>query len=335
MINDIEIRNYKCFEHLSIKGCRRINVIVGDNGSGKTALLEAIFLGLGMTSELVPRFRAQRGLDSAFRATPQRIADALFNDLFYGMNLQNAISIVLTGSGIEARSLQIARHTDGAPITFRWTDSKGLEHKIVPQISPTGNFPDTGEEFPDFFLFASNQTQPSTENAERFSDLSRAKRQRAYVDVFSKEYSWIEDLDIEVLAGAPAIYASIYGLADKLSLPNVSGGINRFSTVLGAIASRRQSIVLVDEMENGLYYKHYQNYWKSLITFSRQCNSQFFTTTHSEEWLKALAAVTQLDNLPPSDISLWRLENDRSNHPVIRQFEGEQMMAGIAAGGVR
>src|SRR6266436_9792405 len=98
MIEDIEIHNYKCFEHLVVEGCRRINVIVGDNGSGKTTLLEAMFLALGMTSELVPRFRTQRGLDSAFRATPQRIADALFNDLFYSMNYHNAISITLTGS---------------------------------------------------------------------------------------------------------------------------------------------------------------------------------------------------------------------------------------------
>ena len=57
MIKEIDIRNYKCFEHLKIQDCRRVNVIVGDNGSGKTALLEAMFMALGSTSEMVLRFR--------------------------------------------------------------------------------------------------------------------------------------------------------------------------------------------------------------------------------------------------------------------------------------
>ena len=29
MINEIDIRNYKCFEHLEIKNCRRVNIVVG------------------------------------------------------------------------------------------------------------------------------------------------------------------------------------------------------------------------------------------------------------------------------------------------------------------
>jgi predicted ATPase len=56
MISEIEIENFKCFEHLKISDCKRINVIVGDNGAGKTALLEGIFLALGMTSELPIRY---------------------------------------------------------------------------------------------------------------------------------------------------------------------------------------------------------------------------------------------------------------------------------------
>jgi AAA15 family ATPase/GTPase len=46
MIHSIDIRNFRCFERLEIGNCRRINLLVGDNGSGKTALLEAIFLAL-------------------------------------------------------------------------------------------------------------------------------------------------------------------------------------------------------------------------------------------------------------------------------------------------
>jgi len=37
MINEIKISNYRCYKSLTIKDLGRINIIVGENGSGKTA----------------------------------------------------------------------------------------------------------------------------------------------------------------------------------------------------------------------------------------------------------------------------------------------------------
>ncbi len=47
MIHEIEIENFRCFKRLNIFNCARINVIVGDNGAGKTSLLEALFSSVG------------------------------------------------------------------------------------------------------------------------------------------------------------------------------------------------------------------------------------------------------------------------------------------------
>jgi len=38
MIKDIEISNFRCFEHTKIEGFERVNLIGGKNNSGKTAL---------------------------------------------------------------------------------------------------------------------------------------------------------------------------------------------------------------------------------------------------------------------------------------------------------
>ena len=46
MIRTISIAGYRCFEHVAINDVTRLNVIVGDNGSGKTSLLEATFMAL-------------------------------------------------------------------------------------------------------------------------------------------------------------------------------------------------------------------------------------------------------------------------------------------------
>lgn len=46
MIKNITIKNFKLFEFLEVRDFSQINVFVGANDSGKTSLLEAIFLSL-------------------------------------------------------------------------------------------------------------------------------------------------------------------------------------------------------------------------------------------------------------------------------------------------
>ena len=180
-------------------------------------------------------------------------------------------------------------------------------------------------------MLPANQTIPSVESADRFSSLSQSGKDREFVDILTKEYKWLEDLSIEVIAGVPAIFATVRGQKDKRALANISGGINRIVAVMLGIASRPKSIVLVDEIENGLFYKHQSALWRGLLTLAQKYDGQLFLTTHSEEWLEALveAAGDEVD-----DLSLWRAERSK-NGPVVRQFSGKQVAAGIKAGEVR
>ena len=44
MLRDLTVQNYRCFENFHIDGLERVNLLVGKNNSGKTSLLEAIYL---------------------------------------------------------------------------------------------------------------------------------------------------------------------------------------------------------------------------------------------------------------------------------------------------
>ncbi|BAZ14450.1 hypothetical protein NIES4071_62940 [Calothrix sp. NIES-4071] len=44
MLNDLTVQNYRCLKDLHIKDFARVNLLVGMNNSGKTSLLEAIYL---------------------------------------------------------------------------------------------------------------------------------------------------------------------------------------------------------------------------------------------------------------------------------------------------
>lgn len=347
MINAIKIENFRCFARMTIEGCRRVNVIVGDNGSGKTALLEALFMALCSESNIAARLRQHRGLEGTFSGSARAIEDALFRDFFHDRNWSIPVHISLSGDGPEARSLHIVRGTgevvlplDGpdtsnemaGPVSFTWRDFTGRERTTNVHVSQKGiQFGSTGEDLPDFFLFAANQTVTSVESASRFSELSRARRERQFVEVFTREYDWIEDLGIEVVAGSPVIHATVKNTTEKIPVNNISGAINRIMSVMLALSVRPRTVVLVDELENGIYHKHYEHVWRSFLGFAREYDSQLFTTTHNEEWLEALVAAAgkQLD-----DIALWRLERT-DGQPILRQFSGKQTAAAIKAGEVR
>jgi predicted ATPase len=348
MIHSINIRNFRCFQELQIEGCRRINVIVGDNGAGKTALLEAIFMALGSSPEIGVRLRQQRGLEGSFSGSIHRIEEALWKDLFYQSDWGNSISIELRGKGPEARSVKVFRGQSRltiplqptgqedeirtAAIMFRWIDSEGKEHEYTPKVTHGGLQVEAAEEdLPDFFYFSANQTIASGENAARFSDLSRTRRAKKFVQLFTQEYPWIEDLNIEVLAGSPVIYATLRETEEKIPLANVSGGINRMVSIMLALASRSQSVVLVDEIENGLYYRHQAALWRGLLSLTRDYEGQLFVTTHNEEWLEALFEVAGSE---ASDVALWRIERSQKG-PVLRQFSGRQAAAALRVGEIR
>jgi hypothetical protein len=46
MIDTIEIKNFRCFDRANLEDLKTVNLVVGRNGSGKTAFLEALFLVL-------------------------------------------------------------------------------------------------------------------------------------------------------------------------------------------------------------------------------------------------------------------------------------------------
>ena len=348
MINSIEIKNFKCFEHLKIDKCRRINLIVGENGSGKTALLEAIFLALGSSPSIMLRYRQQRGLEGSVTGSPQQIEKEIWQEYFFNNDWNHPVEIKLRGDGLEGRSVKIQRgpsqetfpllanstsiEQGRAPIEFTWTAADGKEYSSVPKITEGGiDLPGTDEELPNFLYFSANQPIVSTETAQRFSGLDKRGKAREFIDVVVSEYKWIKDIDIQASGGLPVLHATIAGLQCKIPLANVSGGINRIVAIMLAIHFAAKAVVLVDEIENGLYYNHQSRLWSSLITMAKKAECQLILTTHSEEWLNAVVDAVGDDF---DDIALWRVERSDSG-PIVHQFAGKKVLQGIAAGEVR
>lgn len=336
MIRSIDIRNFRCFRHLNIPDWGMLNVVVGDNGAGKTALLESIFLPLGASTELGMRLRQQRGLDGSFQGSVARIEAALWGGFFHNHDMSQVVSLTLDGDGVEGRSLEIAKSNGEAVfsgmagdvgaretgLTFTWKDSGGALRSAKPVMSKDSfNFPDTGENLPDFHYYAANTTIGSVEVASKFSELSQAGLHDRFIQLFRSEYSWIEDLNVEVYGGSPVLFAKLKGHPVKQPLPNVSSGINRAVAFMLAIASSENGVVIIDEIENGIHYSHLGGIWRSLIAFIREYKCQMVISTHSQECLLALskAAGSTMD-----DIRLWQMDRG-DGQSTVNRFSGDDL----------
>ena len=69
MITKLRISNFRCFKSLRLEGLRRLNLIIGLNASGKTALLEALAYAATTAAEAGngdgwERARLENGLDA-------------------------------------------------------------------------------------------------------------------------------------------------------------------------------------------------------------------------------------------------------------------------------
>ena len=190
-------------------------------------------------------------------------------------------------------------------------------------------YPAQKKTFQISFFFAASAVTSSIETAGRFSELSRTNQQKFFVDLFKQQYGQIEDLSIEVVGGAPALYATIKGVKQKIPLTAVSGAINRILAILLAIVTRPKSVVLVDEADNGVYFKRHRAFCRTLLTFAREFEAQLFLSTHNEEWLTALAHEAGEKS---DDLALWRVEQT-DNGPIIKQFSGTAFIAAEEYGG--
>src|ERR1700679_3769758 len=67
MVTSVEIKNFRGFKDFAIEGLAPINVIVGDNASGKTAFLEAIYLAVSGNAQQPFVIKQWRGQDVRFQ----------------------------------------------------------------------------------------------------------------------------------------------------------------------------------------------------------------------------------------------------------------------------
>ncbi len=108
-------------------------------------------------------------------------------------------------------------------------------------------------------------------------------------------------------------------------------GMRRITSLMLAISTTENGIVLIDEVENGLHYSVQTRVWQAIAEAVRACNVQIFATTHSYEMI--LAAHEAFSEKDPCDLRYFRLSRNRDTNDIQGvAYEPETLEAAIEVG---
>lgn len=347
MIKSLDISNFRGFQGLSLEGLKPFNIIVGPNATGKTALLEAVFLASANSPETVFRLRLWRGLGQAIKIAREKTSyETLWRDLFFDEKVKS-FSISVLDSEVGKRSCRVyyeagdqsvmlpldqqsIESTSIIPITFEWSSGERKSKSQVLWSDDELKLAAVPEALFRCVFLASGYKAGPSENARRYSDLSKENKERPVVEALQRMYPFIRDLSTEIDLGVPTLYASVQGLTKKLPLPFISEGANRYLSILLAIYYAPKGVVLVDEIENGFYHEKMASIWSGIVTECQQNQTQIFTTTHSMECLRALLPTIEKKS---DDFGLLRTRREsKTGFCEVEQIDGMRLASALEEG---
>jgi AAA15 family ATPase/GTPase len=331
MIKQIAIENFRCFGKTDIKDFQRVNLIGGLNNSGKTVLLEAILLICNPSSQTILFLKNLRSEDTNLE---QQYPEYVWDNFFLNGNKKQPISISCINDNLlpirpsisseiaQKCDTQILKITSSVPSIINdtiYSDDIGqnianLEGKLYFSY-------DEGNKVVYFFLntkdkkiHASRQmTGFAYESAQPPTAIFIGVTTRKKPFVLAKEYSLIEkngqaNLILKALQlidkSITAINISLMG-ETHISIEKSGKGfmplslfgdaLNRIVQIILSIANNRGSVILIDEVENGIHHTAQREFWTYLFKIAKEFDVQVFATTHSLEMIKAFSEVAGKD----------------------------------------
>ncbi len=354
MYTSFTIKGFRCFRELMLDGLPRVNLIAGENNVGKTVLLEALFLHSGPANAgLAATVNQLRGMPMS-----PRDPDTVWRSLFCDFDLSGAIEFSSTDTEGASRSLQIfpreeeaahlpleepevKSHNDGTrgatsgtlmgrSLVFQHRDSSG-EHRTARLLFDGRGFriepPPPPPPFLGIFQVAAGQPDLQAD-AERYGNLQLQKRERGVLELLKIIEPRLERLDVVSIGGVPVLHGDV-GLSTLLPLPLMGRGMTRLLSMAVAVGSAEGGIVLVDEIENGIYHGSLVEIWKRVAAFARRCKTQLFCTTHSFECIQS--AHTAFAESDDYDFRLHRLERSGTDIRVV-SYDRDSLEAAIESG---
>jgi len=326
MLTRIDITNYRCFKSYQMDGLAQVNLIVGKNNSGKTALLEAInFATTGGDPMVLMEAAGRRGEMIEASESPRSLPDV--THFFYGHNIQPGSEFSIAagnghhritaklidlpqdpelfaeeGSGFEGRPVMGLQIDGGTGLGAKVADL-GLSERGGLIINRVARFASSAA--------ASTVATPATVfvPTESMSGPKLVQLWRnvlldaAHPHVVAAVKLVEQDIDeiiyvpseggVRISGSARNFFVKARDQRKPIPLGSFGDGSRRLMTLAIALARASKGTLLVDEIDTGLHYSVMAEMWRLIVLNAMAADVQVFATTHSWDCIEGLSLLCQ------------------------------------------
>lgn len=307
MISKLHLKNFRCFKDFSLEGLRPVTLISGANNIGKSTILDSLFLFMDRnSSDVFIKLNAHRGIYPPMQLSPGLLWEHLFSDL----NTKNDLSISIENSG-QTQSVTFCKDesfsissTNGemliensypVKVLYQEDSRQDISRFLLNSAGITLQF-EKGEAkwISRIQYMGPNMKATPLQITEDFSQIDLEGARDKCVEVLQELEERVKDLSVIVAGGFNAIYADI-GLPRRIPINMLGAGMNQLMQIVLAILAHKNSILLIDEIENGFHYSIFPVLWKIIAKLAKETNCQVFATTHSYECIQGAGELASGD----------------------------------------
>lgn len=363
LLDSLEIRNFRLFRHITLSQLGTVNLIVGKNNSGKSCLLEALYLYAERGSPaVIARLLTERNEGLLRRSSFSRDTEPSISTfsalkyLFTGrqeiIDIDHKIEIGPVIQKDANLSLEIAWFTE-----TRQEDGSRQSTRVYPKSQPslfaTGqdihsrlnigwgrtfqhliperllrrpreiDLPRISEPVPNVYISSSGLNNEAL--SRLWDEITLTPLEGHVVTALRLLYTDIEAINI---VGSDSSIERIpkirvRGSSEPLPLRSLGDGVNHMFGIILALTNAQNGIALIDEIENGLHYSIQYEMWRLIFRLARILNIQIFATTHSWDCIEAFQKAATEDE--GQDGMLIRLQ--RQGEDVVPTLFDERKLA--------
>jgi AAA15 family ATPase/GTPase len=277
-ITDIEIKNFKCFEDFKANGFKRVNLIVGKNNVGKTALMEACWI--------YEQNKNSANMNEAFfnmvnAITLIREFRDIVNNKVFGFQLLKKFKGMLIKTNNQSVKLNLDINNLDVKLEIN-------DFKIDASLTNSNLFKDiSSDNKPKNFIPSS---KIDNELIINLYDSIKEKRKRDKLNQYISQFD-SNILEFEIIKNIPKVFLDSRKQFEDIS--ELGHGLQRYIAIISAILVSQNNCLFLDEIENGIHYTHLERLWEIILTLSEELNCQVFATTHSKDCIESYYKVSK------------------------------------------
>jgi AAA15 family ATPase/GTPase len=329
-----KVENFKRFESFEMNNIGQFNLILGDNNVGKTSVLEALLFDL----EDADRFRDNLlTVLYEFRKVAKNIENPL--QLFVTQELENnnsfnifiekekPIKIDLSNFiyVLEDNNEDIKNEIKTRSIHYDYDRTYEEIYEVLIGIENNYNNKTAKENTP-YIPFHIGYDNDLITYFSKFIQFKRNTR-KEIIEALKVIIPTIESLEISMPEiNSPILLVAQSNKNEMMPLSMFGEGTIKLFRILMKIVVHRGKRLMIDEIDAGIHFKKFKDFWRTILLAAKQNDVQIFATTHNEECLEAFKEVLEETKEISEGIKMVDFQQDARSF-TLRELPNGQVKA--------